>query len=185
MMRLDVSSALAACYMHACSGRGSGSGSGSGSTHGSATILESQVRTTVGATPHELMSPCPCPQAQNHMQRDIDKQHQVKIISYQKVLAASGAEGMPKLGRGHTRMLLTRQGLIDMVDLLLGKEQQPGGQSAEQLLDWLQSAEALPSDRWDHHEAYDGDGKDSGDGDGDGGGDADAADAAQGAAALL
>jgi hypothetical protein len=58
------------------------------------------------------------------MQRDIDKQHQVKIISYQKVLAVSGAEDMPKLGRGHTRMLLTRQGVIDMVDLLLGKEQQ-------------------------------------------------------------
>ena len=115
------------------------------------------------------------------MQRDIDKQHQVKIISYQKVLAASGAEDMPKLGRGHTRMLLTWQGVTDMVELLAGKEQQAVDLSAERYLDWLQSAEALSRDQWDHHKAYDGD---SADGDGDNSDDGDAAVATQGFAAV-
>ena len=92
----------------------------------------------------------------------------VKIISYQKVLAASGAEDLPKLGRGHTRMLLTWQGMVDMVDLLAGKGQQAAehatGLGAEEVLDWLRSAEALPKDQWDTRHAYDGSVSDDDDG---------------------
>ncbi len=90
------------------------------------------------------------------MQRDISKEHMVKISSYQKVLAASEAGDLPKLGRGHTRMLLTWQGMVDLVDLLAGKEQRQEAVSAEKVLDWVKSADALPRDVWDMQHAYDG-----------------------------
>lgn len=95
------------------------------------------------------------------MQRDIDKEHMVKIISYQKVLAASKAENLPKLGLGHTRMLLTWQGLADLVDMLAGRDAEQQGAAAadlsvEKVLAWLKSAEALPKDQWDTQQAYNG-----------------------------
>ena len=88
------------------------------------------------------------------MQRGMSKEQMVKVINFQKVLAASGAEGLPKLGKGYSRTPFTWQGMADLVDLLASRDEDRADLNAETALAWLRSADAMPLDKWDVKEAY-------------------------------
>lgn len=64
-------------------------------------------------------------QARNYIARQLNKEHRVKLTQYRQVLKQSGADGLPALGAGNERVLLSYDGLVGVVEDLLKAQSAP------------------------------------------------------------
>lgn len=114
---------------------------------------------------------CMLSQAKNYMTRSAPSEHKVKLSSYRQVLKQSGAAGLPALGAGNARVLLSYDGLVGLVDYLLkapslaeeedgeeGSESSQGPDAADGMgavceqLEWLtggNKCHVVVRDQWD------------------------------------